>query len=181
MQINYTLREKDYLNFQLYHVSADANIKRQRRNTQIIVAIAVVCLGLFFLFFGDKWEGIYFLIGAMPVYYLCGFYAGWLYRFTIKKHVSNIYGRNTPRQAQLSILDGIIEYHERGLKSIYEFNELQSIVNIRKHLFFKFSETSFIILPKSELSDSEYVVNRIREDAVKYNIPFQEKSRWKWR
>lgn len=181
MQINYTLKEKDYLNFQLYHVSVDANVKRQRLNTQIIVALAVLLLGFFFLIFGDKWEGIYFLIGAIPVYYLCGFYAGWLYRLTIRKHVSNIYGRSTPRQAKLSILDDNIEYSERGLTSKYKFDELQSIANLRKYMFFKIGETSFIILPKRELSDTEYVVKHIHDYALKYNIPFYEKSKWKWR
>lgn len=181
MQINYTLEEKDYLNFQLYHVSTNTNIKKQRRNTQIIVAIAVFLLGIFFLIFGDKWEGIYFLAGAIPVYYLCGFYAGWLYRFTIRKHVSNIYKRTTPRQAKLLILDDIIEYSERGLTSKYKFEELESVSNLRKYIFFKINETSFIILPKRELSDINYVVNHIRDYTLKYKIPFREKSKWKWR
>lgn len=181
MQITYTLREKDYLNFQLYHLSVDDNIRKQRRNTQIIVGLTVLILGLFFLFWGDKWEGIFFLVGAIPVYYLCGLYAGLLYRYSIKKHVTNLYRKTTPREANLSILEGSIEYHERGLISKYSFDELQTIVNIRKYLFFKFDESSFIILPKRELSDVNYVIGRVRDDAKKYNVPFQEESGWKWR
>lgn len=181
MQIDYTLKEKDYLNFQLYHVSTNENVAKQRRNTQIIVGLVVLILGVFFLIFGDKWEGIYLLTGAIPVYYLCGFYARWLYRFTIRKHVSNTYSKNTPRQVKLSILDDTIEYYERGLSSKYKFEELQSIVNIRKYIFFKFNETSFIILPKRELSDENYVTTYIQNYAQKYNIPFRNKIKWKWR
>ena len=181
MQIDYTLKEKDYLNFQLYYVSTNENVIKQRRNTQLIVGFVVLILGISFLLFGDKWEGVYLLVGAIPVYYLCGFYAGWLYRFTIRKHISNTYSKSTPRQVKLSILDDTIEYHERGLNSKYRFDELESMVNIRKYIFFKFNETSFIILPKQELSDANYVVAHIKNYAKKYNMPFREKIKWKWR
>lgn len=181
MQLTYTLEEKDYLNFQLYHVSANKDVKKQRRNTQIIVSIAVGLLGLFFLLFGERWEGVYFLIGTIPVYYLCRFYSSILYRFSIKKHIANIYRKTTPRQVSLSILDGKLKYSERGLTSNYMFSDILSITNTRKYLFFRFSETSFIILPKRELIDVSYVVNHIRDEAKKSGINFSEKTSWKWR
>lgn len=181
MQLTYTLKEKDYLNFQLFHISNNQDVKRQRHNTQMIVGIAVGLIGVFFVLFGEKWEGIYFLIGAVPVYYLCGFYSSLLYRFSIRKHVANIYRSTTPREASLKIMEGKIEYSERGLSSNYLFEEIQSISNTRKYLFFRIGETSFIILPKSELIDANYVIGHIRDEAKKYSVRFLDRTGWKWR
>lgn len=182
MELHYELTEKDYLNFQLYHTSMNKAVKTQRRNTQIIVAVVAAAMGIFFLVSGNKFAGSVLLLSAVPSYFLCGFYAKWLYRFSLQNHVAAIYRRTTPREVWLRIVnDEEIEYHERSLTQNIAFPKIEEIVSIKNYLYIKLGEKSYIIIPKAALSDPAYVQSRFEHYAETYDVTFLHQESWKWK
>lgn len=181
MEINYELREKDYLNFQLYHTSTNELVKRQRWITQFVVVMVVVAVAAYVFMSGPKWVSYYILLAAIPAYFLCAFYTKLLYRFSLRNHVAALYRRTTPREVYLFINDEDIIYKEQGNTTHSKVNNIQEIINVRSYLYLKFGETAYIIIPKKQLADVKYIESRLKSIADEYKIKFTSNPRWKWK
>jgi len=181
VEINYELREKDYLNFQLYHTSTNESVKRQRWITQFVVVVIVVAIAAYIFMSGPKWISYYVLASAVPAYFLCAFYTKLLYRFSLRNHVAALYRRTTPREIHLSINAGEIIYKEQKRTTRSDVAGIKEIINVKNYLYLKFGETAYIIIPKKQLGDSKYIESRLKSIADEYKIKFTSALRWKWK
>lgn len=181
MEINYELREKDYLNFQLYYTATNESVKTRRWLTQFIVVVIVVVIATYIFITGDKWISYYVFAAAIPAYFLFAFYTKLLYRFSLRNHVAALYRRTTPRKAYLIINDSEITYKEQGNATHSRLDAIQEIINIRNYIYLKFGQTSYIIIPKKQLDDSKYIELRFKDIARTYKIKYTSNLHWKWK
>ncbi|NDV69067.1 hypothetical protein D0T66_09195 [Dysgonomonas sp. 25] len=160
----------------------DKAVRKQRRNTQIIVAVVAAVMGAFFLIRGNTFSGIVLLLCAVPSYFLCAFYAKLLYKFSLRNHVAALYRKSTPRDVSLRIInEETIDYHERGLGQQVRIADLEEISDVKEYIYLKLGNTSYIIIPKATLSDPDYVEDKLRHYAARYDVPFIYNPQWKWR
>lgn len=159
----------------------DKDVRKQRRNTQVIVAATACVMSILLFIRGNILSGSVMLAAVIPSYFLCAFYLKILYKFSLRNHVTAIYRKSTPREVSVIIRnEEEIEYNERGLTKKVKIADLEEISDIKSYFYLKLGETSYIIIPKQELSDPAYIEKRLQYFAEKHQVTFIYNPAWRW-
>jgi hypothetical protein len=173
MTISYKLYENDYLQYQLFEVSINNNLQRQKRICYIVLIIGILGIALYYQ--NSNISSIArFAIWAMELlaFLLYHFFSSWSknhYKGVVKEYYKNCFGKtdtisNTPDH---------IESTNDTMEAKFVLSEIEGVFETGQYLFIKMKPGQAIIIPKMEIAKD---FNALKEELVKItvelNIPF---------
>jgi hypothetical protein len=176
MYINFTLEEKDYLNYQLFTASKSELIKKKKVNSWLILTIGSFVLGLYF-----------FLINYFPLSIYCGvltfvfgiFYPKYFiwrykkhYKSYIKEHYSNRFGQTIEMKFDI---DEISSKDKTG-SGIIKLTEIKDVSETLDYFYVHISTGVSIIIPKKQLESSDNLKNHF----LSLGLDINNELDWKW-
>ncbi|OYU94166.1 MAG: hypothetical protein CFE21_17200 [Bacteroidetes bacterium B1(2017)] len=178
IELDYTLQENDFLEFQLYFFKSEGKFKSILLKTWMVFMMFV---GVFIGF--SIWKNLFFeaaVVAVMSI--IVSFIHPWRMRRTYKKILKKdckvFESRlNTPFHL-------LVDENQFHIKSILgdtnlNRNQLAKIVETGTHFFVKF-KLEAVIIPKSGLSQIEQLRADLKQVALTNQIEYKEDLNWKW-
>lgn len=180
MELEYSLDEKDFLEYQLYTASKSKNVNVQRRRTFIIL------IAVFILFF----YSIYSSSESFP-YFMLIIYILLLvvYKIVERKSYINHYKKfikenNSEGLGIVCTLNftekQIIEKSKLGESKI-NYESLSEINEIQNYFFLKLLTGKSLVIPKSEINDMNEFRIKLSEIKKHCNLKENIELDWKWK
>ncbi|MES2419374.1 MAG: hypothetical protein V4541_14405 [Bacteroidota bacterium] len=171
-----TLTENDFITFQLYDASTNAEkIKARRKSYFLLIAI-----GLVFIFTGYFQHNTFlFYYAIFCVAVVTFFYYRYL-KSKLKRHytkyVKNTYNGAFNESFQLEITDDLLKTEDKIGESNVKLSEIISITEIPSHFFIKMSTGPSLIVAKSSSPLNQEIATLIERKG----IPYVNQLNWKW-
>lgn len=180
MQLEYSLDENDYLQYQLYAASKSKNIKAQRNRTFIMLIVTVVILSYMIFSTADMMFDPLILFFALLLI---------LYKWYEKKRYSNHYRKNIAenykeRFGLISTLtfaeNQIIEESKLGESKI-NYESLSEINEIKDFYFLKLITGQSLIIPKKVIPNKSDFILKLEELKDRFKLENNVDLEWKWK
>ena len=185
LDLSYKLYPNDYLQQVLYYNTVSVNSKKQRTRAWLFVIFIIVISNALLLYvFREKIEIGHYL-GAIPMSILGIFLFPYFYRTLQKKQllkfVEETYKNNFGKESNLSFSNENIEIHNSTGESTIKYATIEKIIEISGHFFLVLKAGTYIIIPKSEMSDIGIVKNTLHTIAAENKILYSSELDWKWK
>lgn len=181
MELNYSLTEADFLDFQIYTTAKNPVIEKQRKRGRIMVIVVCLIIGGLALLDGRSIMGWYFLVAGVVCYIFYPKYLNYFYKRLFRKNVANAYGKIVPLHIWIRFDEPNVIYLDRGKTSTFGIDKIQEIIELDAYYYLKLSEVEYIIIPKSGVSNNQEVKNYLEQLTEKYSITYSLKLGWKWK
>ena len=180
MQLEYSLDENDYLQYQLYAASKSKNIKAQRNRTFIILIVTFLILSYMIFSTADM------MFDPLIIFFVLLLI---LYKLYEKKRYSNHYRKNIAenykeRFGLISTLtfteNQIIEENKLGESKI-NYESLTEINEIEDYYFLKLLTGQSLIIPKKVIADKRDFDFTLEEIKNRFHLKNNVDLAWKWK
>lgn len=180
MQLEYSLDENDYLQYQLYAASKSKNIKSQRRKSFIILVILLLVL-----FFASIKSGQSFPYPiVILIVLLFAIYKWYETKRYINHYRKNIAENYRERFGLISTLifgeNQIIEESKLGESKI-NYESLSQITEIQDYYFLKLITGQSLIIPKKVIPNQSDFTLKLEEIKDRFNLENNVELDWKWK
>ena len=178
MKIEYTLKQEDYLEHQLFAASISPRVNKQRIRAKFFIPALMLVVGVFMCVAEKNFlPMIGFICISLLWFFLYPFRDRQRYKTHYTKYVKETFGSQMERQTVVEFEGDFVSARSGESESRMHVNEINEIYEL-KHIFLLRLKTGNFILPKSGM---ENLGSFLRELAVKYGIPFSERADWKWK
>jgi hypothetical protein len=179
MPLTYSLTEDDYLQSQLFIASKSERVKKQRIRrriwtTIVLLVLSAVCYDDDFLFY-------YFLIIGIISAFFHSYYTAFLFKKHYKKYVGDIHKNSFNETSNITFTDEAIETADRTGTSKINLTEIETISETGSYFYLKLKTGQHLIIPKTQLSNSDEVRTLLTSLSKKLNINFISDLNWKWK
>lgn len=180
MQLQYSLNENDYLQYQLYAASKSKNIKAQRNRTFIILIVTFLILSYMIFSTADMMFDPLIIFFALLLI---------LYKVYEKKRYSNHYRKNIEENykerfgliSKLTFAENqIIEESKLGESKI-NYESLSQINEIQDYYFLKLITGQSLIIPKKVIPNQSDFTLKLEEIKNRFNLENNVELDWKWK
>lgn len=180
MQLQYSLDENDYLQYQLYAASKSKNIKAQRTRTFIILIITFLILSYMIFSTADMMFDPLIIFFALLLI---------LYKVYEKKRYSNHYRKNIAENykerfgliSKLTFEENqVIEESKLGESKI-NYESLSQINEIQDYYFLKLITGQSLIIPKKIIPNQRDFTFKLEEIKDRFNLENNVELDWKWK
>ncbi|WP_285008027.1 hypothetical protein [Pedobacter faecalis] len=154
-----TLKEGDFITFQLYGASTNTEkIKTRKRNY-----LSLIALGIFFIIIGYyERDTFLFYYATCCVIVVALFYYKYL-KWRLKKHytkfVKDTYKGAFNESVQLEIEDELLRFEDKTGESCIKISEIIGVTEIASHFFIKISTGPSLILTKGSPSLNQEIAS----------------------
>lgn len=174
MRLKYKLYFKDYQVYSLYLNSKSKTTKRARVISFIAFFIALILISSI----------IGYNLTYLIIFSLSLIAYPFFHKYTLKKqnekYIKELFQWNFDKENTLVISDDeLYTYNEIAESKIY-YSSLKNIIEISSHFFLDLKAGSKIIIPKSEIKNTNEVRAKLKEIAQKSNITYSKELNWKW-
>jgi hypothetical protein len=181
MKIDYTLREDDYLKFQLYTVAHSKQARKRRQRSQILLPIAYLLMGASFLLLDNQIAAIVFGVLAILWYFLIPLYIRNRYvKFYLRFNAEN-YSENFNQPLSIEIRSTILHLTSPKSESDIKFDAIAEIIDLGTHYLIKFTIGSVAILPINKEVGRNIWDEFIKSVVEKSGKSVYDKKDWTWR
>lgn len=181
MELNYNLKEIDYLNFQCYYSSKNETINKQRRMSRTLVLVACALIGILFFLQKNMFIGWYFVIAGFICYLFFPKYLNWFYKRIFKKNIARTYKGIVPVHIWLRFDEENVVLLDRGRTLTFGIDKIQEVIELKEYFYLKMSELEYVIIPKSELNNEDDVRDFLKETVSKFSLTYSVNFDWKWK
>ena len=180
MQLQYSLEENDYLQYQLYAASKSKNIKAQRMRTFMMMIATFALLSYMVYSPGDSLSYLIMTFFGMLLI---------LYKWYEKKRYSDHYRKNIAenykeRFGLISTLtfteNQIIEENKLGESKI-NYESLSEINEIKDYYFLKLITGQSLIIPKKVIPNKSDFTLKLEDLKNRFNLENNVDLDWKWK
>lgn len=180
MNIRYKVSEQDYLTHLLYNASASPLVlKARNKKIWTVPIIYFVLAGLFYLLNNT---------GASVA--LIAFAALWLifYPYLLKriyeknytKHIRSKFADIVDEEISLTITDDNLLMNDGKNDARIATTEIKEITQLPDILLLHLKAASAIIIPFGKIQNGENVLGRFRNLSQILQVPYNDRSNWKW-
>ncbi|UBB89989.1 YcxB family protein [Candidatus Kaistella beijingensis] len=180
MELNYSLDENDFLEYQLYTASKSKNIRNQRRRNLIIMI--VIFLAFFISIYNStKSFPIIPLLIYIALIIAYKIYETYRYKNHYKKFINENYKERFGLMCKLNFAENqIIEESKLGESKI-NFESLTEINETKNYYFLKLLTSQSLIIPKKVIQNIQQFNSMLNEIKSKYNLKENIDLDWKWK
>ncbi|MFN3022040.1 YcxB family protein [Chryseobacterium sp. TY3] len=180
MELNYSLDENDFLEYQLYTASKSKNIKLQRRKNLIIMIVIFIAFFIF-LYSSTKQFPILPLIGYIVLLIIYKFYETYRYKNHYKKFIKENYKERFGLICKINFDEKqIIEESKLGQSKI-NYDSLTEINETQNYYFLKLITSHSLIIPKNEIKNIEEFKAKLNDLKLKFGLKENTDLNWKWK
>lgn len=182
IELNYTLNEEDFLDFELYQASTDESIKKLRiKEKYRIIGLSLLCA--FILFFDEDYRLYsYFFLGSSILFLVVyPWWSSWFYKRMYRKRIESIFNGYLPYPMKIILDETRIEVDSNKGHSVFDINNIKTITETGKYFFITSSQGKTIIIPKNQLNNPEEVIKQLKNYESSQQFPFIQVLNWKWR
>lgn len=180
MELNYTLEEADYLEFQLFNASKSDRVKKQRTKSWFFLTFAFLSLCFLFYMMHNKLMMYYF--GAVSLVVLV-FYPLFQKRYYYKhyqKHTADKYKNRFNEPNKIEFSENTIDCTDISGETKLNLSAIEEIVETNKYIYLKTKTGEYLIIPKLKLDNVEMVQSYLISLAGKLHISYKQELDWKW-
>lgn len=165
MELNYTIQEQDFIDYNMYFIQHDALTQKTIRRMQLLLAGLVLVGGLALMYCFDSLNTlsvIVYAVFAVGAY----FYAPWAFRQRAKKNV-----RLTIKRAMNKHICGAktmkadaegVSLSGEGEESRYTYDAFKRVTTAPNQVYLYLDDLSALIVPNSAFSDQAHKEQFIR-------------------
>ncbi len=178
MKIEYTLKEEDFLEYQLYTTSLSKAITKKRLIARFAVPILYVLVAIFFYFYDNNQDAILICIflGALWLLFY-PFYSKHKYKRSYLKHIKKSYADRLDQVDALKLGNSTYFYiKEQGKEGKIRTTDVDKLIELKDHFFLQMKKQGAIIIPKNYVLNTEAFKKKIAE----LNIDYLNKTDWRW-
>ena len=178
MKIEYTLKEEDFLEYQLYITSLSKSITKKRLIAQFGVPILYIVLAIGFYFYNNNQDAILICVflGALWLF-IYPFYSKYRYKRFYLNYIKKNYAERLDHVDSLRLGNKKYFYiTEQGNEGKVEVTETEKLIELKNHFFIQMKAGGAIILPKSYILNIE----TFKKEIANLNIEYLDDTKWRW-
>ncbi|MCB9195098.1 MAG: YcxB family protein [Flavobacteriales bacterium] len=183
MEINYHIKEIDYLTHQLYNASRNKRLKKKRNFIWLVIPFIYGGFGYmayFHLKQPNLGKGFMILGSFWLVTY--PFYSRWNYKRQYRNHIKdNLKAKIDQKVTLIESPSHIIIKDQQDNQSKIAYESLKEIVELPQHFLILLNTNSAIILPKDEFKDIKELQLFLGRMVKNHKVKFSKELNWKWR
>ncbi|AQY20968.1 YcxB family protein [Riemerella anatipestifer] len=180
MNLQLSLDEKDYLQYQLYNASKSKSVNYQRMKT-LIMMIVVFTLMFLYVYYKTNEFNFVILIIYIALIITYKFYEKYRYENHYKKFISENYKNRFGLVSDINFNENQIEEKSSLGSANVNYDSICEINEIKDYYFLKLITSQSLILPKKSISDITEFEKIIENWKSKYKIKHNKELNWKWR
>lgn len=176
MRYNYQLKEKDYLDFQLFTISQTDRFDKRKRNGKILLASLSLLIATYFFYKENKGSALYFGVSALCLYLFYPLYFKWRqkvhYTKFIRSNSTHLFGKSESIEPSDK---GFTHINSTG-QGIVKRSEINKFDETAHHIFIQLTSGMTIIVPKEDIQG----IDGFKIQLQKLNKPYNQYLTWKW-
>lgn len=180
MNLQLSLNEKDFLQYQLYNASKSKNINSQRLRT-LIIMIIVFAIMFFYIYNKTNEFNFVVLMIYIALIVIYKIYEKYRYQNHYKKFISENYKNRFGLISNINFNENQIEEKSSLGNSNINYDSINEINEIKDYYFLKLITSQSLILPKNAIPDITEFEKLIENLKNKYDIKHNKELNWKWR
>lgn len=180
MNLQLSLDEKDFLQYQLYNASKSRNIHSQRLKNLIMMVI-VFTLMFFYVYYKTNEFNFLILVIYIVLIVIYKIYEKYRYENHYKKFISENYKNRLGLISNVNFNENDIEEKSLLGSANINYDSIVEINEIKDYYFLKLITSQSLILPKKSISDIiefEKIIEKLKK---KYEIKHNKELNWKWK
>jgi len=181
MTLKYSLTEDDYLQNQLYIASTTERIKRQRRQSLIVVVFAFIALTALFYQTDNKLLTYYFAALSILVLIFYPFYLRNRYKRYYQEFIADSYKERFGEYTTIVFSEETLDTFDRTGEAKLNYSVFEEIIETSNHIFIKVKTGGSLIIPKFGAENLEKVILTLKALANRLKIKYSNKLNWKWK
>lgn len=181
MKIDYTLREDDYLKYQLYTVAHSKQARKRRQRIQIFLPVAYLLLGASFLLLDNQIAAIVFGAVAVLWYFLVPFYIRKRYVKVYQKFNAEKYTESFNQPLSIEIRNEVLHLTNPKAESDIKYDAIAEIIDLGTHYLIKFTMGSVAILPINKEVGRNIWDEFVKKVVEKSGKSVYDKKDWVWK
>ncbi|WP_375558886.1 YcxB family protein [Bernardetia sp. OM2101] len=178
MKIEYTLKEEDFLEYQLYTTSLSKAIHKKRLIARFAVPTMYILIGVFFYFYNNNQDAVVicvFLAALWLVFY--PIYSKWKYKKSYLNHINKNYKDKLDHVDALKLGNNNYFYiKEQGKEGKIKTSDAEKLIELKNHFFLQMKKGGAIIIPKIYVLNTETFKQKIAD----LNIDYLNETDWRW-
>ncbi|OCA72539.1 hypothetical protein BBI01_10510 [Chryseobacterium artocarpi] len=171
-----SFNEKIMLDSLLYEASKSEEIQQSKKTSRLIFAGMIAVIGLFLMIFNLVLGGSIFLVGGL-FFLIYPKYAGYYY----KKFYTTVAQGEQFKSSDNNTYD--VEFNKEyilmkntQLEAKHHTDHFEWLSETKENFFIKLNSGSYLIFPKQQVPDIEWLRNYFKE----IKIPYHTELDWKW-
>lgn len=181
MTFEYTLEGNDYLQHQLYTASKTKRIRNQRLRSYLFVVVVCALIGLYFLSDNKPFLFYYCMVFGIISLIFFPFYQRNHYKNHYKKFIKENFKNTFGEVSKINFNEQDIEIFSSNVEAKINYNELEAINEIDKHIFLKMKSGGSLIIPKMKIENQEILKVKLTDISKKYSLENNIELNWKWK
>ncbi len=176
MTFSFTISESDFLTFQLYTLSKSDNVLVRMKRGRIFATILGAILAFNLLISDALYAGVVMTIGVLFIYLLYPKYHKWRMKKNFQKYIRRTHKDRFDQPEELQIqAKGILSKNYSGEGEIKK-SELFELIEIPTLFLLAMKNGASIILPKSQLTNTELLKSELK----KIGVPYRAEMNWQY-
>lgn len=181
MILEYSIEEKDFLEYQLYTASKSDRIKAKRLRNKVVSAIIYIVGGFFLLLLNNYALAITFFILGLLWFFI---YPLWERQHYVKHYRSFIrenYKDKLGQPVTLELNNEHIIARDNGSESKVMTKEVVEINETSATFYLKLKGGQSFIIPKDKIKTVDSLTNKLKELANFLTIKYNLDDSWEWK
>lgn len=179
MTLEYSIKEEDFLNFQLFTTSHNKRIQKRKNLVWITTPIVTGIATILAIVSKNYGIAIYFGLIAITCALFYPRYFKWRYKKHYKTYIKENYVKRFGQSAILEFRENTIYSKDLTGEGTLNVSQIEQVHETGNYFFIKISTGLSLILPKRALKNLAEV-NPVREKLLALKIPLVEEMDWKW-
>jgi hypothetical protein len=178
MKIEYTLKEEDFLEYQLYTTSQSKSIQKKRLIAKFAVPCMYLLIGVIFYFYDNNQNAILICIFLAALWLLFyPLYSKYRYKRFYLNHIKKNYKDKLDHVDALKLGNNTYFYvKEQGKEGKVRTTDADKLIELKDHFFLQMKKGGAVIIPKIYVLNTE----AFKQKMVDLNIDYLNETDWRW-
>jgi|SRR5690554_981368 len=180
MKYTYTVGPKNFLNFQLYHISQTDEFKSKLKRQPLFIMLTNLAIAAYFAADKKYVFSIIFVAIGLLWYFLYPARIRRHYESRFENDINTKFDKHFNNEAHLEITDDFLRTSDEGGSSEKKYSDIVKIVHLPEETFVIFKNKQTFILPKEKIENYSSMVDELNAKAKRFTIRVEDLPNWKW-
>lgn len=177
MKVKIEITPEDLLIHQLFVASITPSVQKTRQRGRWLTPVIMLLVGFYFFTRDGNVGGLFYFIGVSLIWALFyPRYSAWRYKNHFRKYVTEAFGSDAKKGAELTIADGQIEIIDEHSEAKIQLSEVEYVAELPNHFLIRFPMKHAFIVPNWCLEN----IPAFKETFEKEGVDVQDQKNWKW-
>ena len=181
MTIQFTLRESDLLEYQLYVASQTEIVRKRRLRTRLLIPIMYFFLSFFGFLTNKAVMSIVFIVVAILWYFLYPIRDRKRHIKYYQQFIQEHFRERIGNKVELILSLESLETKEIASESKYALSEVEHIVELKTTILIRLKGNKAFILPKDQITQPNELNTILQQIAKKASVTFDQFPEWEFK